>query len=147
MSFNFILIVDATTDVPIPPLLPISTQPQPLLPSGHHLTVVYVYVSCVYVLWVIPSPSFIRCPLSALLRPLSSVFHVSMPRFLFCLSVYSVHYIPHISEIIWYLSFSGLVSIISRAIHDAAERFHSFLWPCGIPLCKCIIGFFYPLIY
>ena len=111
MSFNFILIVDATTDVPIPSHLPISTQPQPLLPSGHHLTVVYVYVSCVYVLWVIPSPSFIRCPLSALLRPLSSLFHVSMPRFLFCLSVYSVHYIPHISEIIWYLSFSGLVSI------------------------------------
>ena len=32
-----------------------STQPTPL-PSGHHHTVVCVYGSCIYILWLIPSP-------------------------------------------------------------------------------------------
>ena len=32
------------------------------LPPGHHHTVVCVYGLCLYVLWLIPSPSFIQLP-------------------------------------------------------------------------------------
>ena len=51
--------------------------------------------------------------------------------FFFCLLVYFAHQIPHISEIIWYLSFPDwLISfsiIISRSIHAIAKH-KIFLW-------------------
>ena len=65
---NFILIVDTTTDVCISTLLcpppPSPCSPFPL-PGHRHCghTVVCVYGLCMYVLWLIPSPSFIQ-PLS-----------------------------------------------------------------------------------
>ena len=62
-SFYFIFIVDTITDVPIShPPFPTSTQPLPPFPSANHHTVVYVYGSCIYDLWLIPSPSFIHSP-------------------------------------------------------------------------------------
>ena len=53
-----------------PPPLPTSTQLLPPLPFGYHHTVVCVYGLCRYALWPIPSPSFIRSPLSPLPFPL-----------------------------------------------------------------------------
>ena len=82
----------------------------------------------IYVLWLIPSPSFIQftVPLSSLLTVVS-LFHVSMPLFLLCKSVY---WIPHVSEIIWYSSFSDwLISIsiiLCRSIHAATKGTISF---------------------
>ena len=50
--------------------------------------------------------------------------------FLFCLLVYFVHLIPHISKIIWYLSFSdwliSLSIILSRSIHAVTKDKISF---------------------
>lgn len=55
--FNFI--VDIFTDIPIPPPLLAPTHPPIPLSSGHHHTVVWVYGLCIYVIRLIPSPSFI----------------------------------------------------------------------------------------
>ena len=44
------------------PPLPTSTYPTSPFPSGHHHTILCVYVLCIYVFWLIPSPSFIRSP-------------------------------------------------------------------------------------
>ena len=47
-----------------PPLLLCSPHPDSTpLPSGHHHTVVCVYGLCTYVLWLIPSPSFVQSPI------------------------------------------------------------------------------------
>ena len=61
---------------------------------------------------------------------------------LFCSLVQFVHQIPHKNEIIWYLPFSAwLISLsimFSGSIHTGKMvKFSSFLWPTGIPLCKC----------
>ena len=55
-----------------------------------------------------------------------------------------IHWIPHMSEIIWYLSFlDWLISLsimFSRSIHAVTKvKFPSFLWPSSIPWCKCPI--------
>ena len=66
----FLFIVDTITDFlisyPFAHLHPGLTPPS--LPSGHHHTVVCIYWLCVYVLWLIPSASFIQStiPLSLL---------------------------------------------------------------------------------
>ena len=61
-----------------------------------------------------------------------SMFSVSVLLFLFCLLNYFIHYIPHISGIIWYLSFSGwLISlniIFSRSIHPVPKGKISFFF-------------------
>ena len=81
---------------PFSPPLPTSTQPPAPHPSGHHHTVVCVYVSCTYTLWLILSPSFIQSP-----SPLTaiSLANVSMPLFLLFIRF-------HIKWDVWYLSFS-----------------------------------------
>ena len=94
--------------IPIPPTaLPTSTYPQ-----------LHMYFA--YSLHLLSSSSPILLPSTAV-----SPFSVSLILFLFCLLVYFVHHIPHVSEIIWYLSFSDwLISlniVISRSIHAFAK--------------------------
>ena len=88
-------------------------------PSDYHHNVVCVYALCIRVFWLIPSPSFIESPTSSLTA--ISLFHVSMPLFLFCSTAYFVHEILHVSEIMWYLPFSNWFTsfsiIISRCMH------------------------------
>ena len=83
--FNIIFIVDTITDVPIS-LTFAHTHPAPgphsLWPSPHWC--LYLCV-CIYILWLIPSPSFIQPTLHSPLWQLS--FHSMCP----CLCFYSVH--------------------------------------------------------
>ena len=50
----------------------------------------------------------VPCPPRLSFLTVVSLLHVSKPLFLLCKSVYFVHWIPHISEIIWYSPFSEL---------------------------------------
>ena len=64
-----------------------------------------------------------------------------MPPSLFHSSGYFVHLIPHISEIIWYLSFSAWFISLNISTPDPSMllqkvRFPSFICSCSIPLCK-----------
>ena len=68
------------------------------------------------------------------------------------LSVYFAHYIPPVSEIMWYSSLTdwliSLSIIIFRLIHAVEKvRLPLFLQPRRIPLCKCAAGVFNPVIY
>ena len=108
-----------------------------LLPSGHHHTVVCVYGLCIYALQVIPSPCFIQFPLS----PLPPLWHLSVCSMYPCVCFYFFYQIPHISEIICYLSLSNcLISlsiIIFRSIYVIAKSKVSFFFlpSCRIPSC------------
>ena len=104
--FNFNFIVDTIADVPIftPFAYLYSVGPYPPLPSAHLHTVVRVYASRTNILWLIPSPPFFQSHSSLSHLTAVGLFRVSMPLFLFCFSVYHIYSIPHISEIIWYLS-------------------------------------------
>ena len=62
----FIFTVDTITDVPNFPSPFAHLHPSPTLSSGQHHTVGCTYGSGIYVLWLIPSPSFIQSPLSSL---------------------------------------------------------------------------------
>ena len=90
----FIFIVEINLDVPISPptSLPASTHPStPFTLRGRPIAVC-IYELCIYVLWLVPSPSTIPSLLP--ITPLAdsfSLFHVSMPRSLFCSSIYFVH--------------------------------------------------------
>ena len=90
--FNFIFIVDTITDVPIflpfVYLLHLAPTPPSLWPSPH---------CCLY-LWVMhvcslanPFPFFPPVPSSSSPLTAVSLSHVSVPLFLFCLSIYFVH--------------------------------------------------------
>ena len=114
--FFLIFIVDTITGDAFTHTLPMSTQPLCPLRSGHHHTVACVHGLCIYVIWLSPSHSFIQSPhLSSDLTAVS-LFHVSVPLFLFCLSVCFVHYIPHVTKIIRYLSFSDWLFSLSIII-------------------------------
>ena len=97
-------------------------------PSANPHSLVPVSGSRISILWLIPSSSFIQS-----LSPLAvvSLFHVSMLLFLFCPLVYCIHQIPLMNEIIWYLSFSEwliLLSImLSKSIH-AVTKGKNFLF-------------------
>ena len=69
-----------------------------------------------------------------------SVCSLYLSLFQLCLFIYFVLYIPHISEIIWYLSFrlNSFSIMLSRSIHAVACGKISFLWPSNIPLCTYI---------
>ena len=107
----------------------------PPLPSNHH-TVAHVH-----------EPFFLFAQSLHLLTmpPTSCHLFSSMSLSLFCLLIQFVHQIPHMSEIIWYLSFSDwLISLsimfFSRFIHTVAKGKSFFLsQPSSIPLCKCPI--------
>ena len=78
-----------------------------------------------------PSPLAVICAPSVGLSP-------------FSLLAQFVHWIPHVSEIIWRLSLSDwLISLsimFSMSIHTVAKgKIFFFFWPNSIPLCKCPI--------
>jgi len=68
----------------------------------------------------------------------------SLILFLFHWFTCVIFWVPHISDIIWYLSFffwlSSLSLIISGSIHVVANGIFSFLWLSNIPLCICTIS-------
>ena len=109
----FFFIAYTVTHVPIwPPLCrPLPAPALAALPSGHHHCCL-----CPRVMHVcsLANPFTFFHPVSS---PPSSqtaagLLHVSMTLFLFYSSVYFVLQIPHISEIIWYLSFTDwLISL------------------------------------
>ena len=69
---------------------------------------------------LIASPFFTQPPTPSHLATIK-MFSVSMSLFLFCSFTYCVFSIPHVSEIIWYLSFSDL--------------FHQAQFPLGPSIC------------
>ena len=107
-----------------PIVFPLSCSPQslPSPPPGLHRTVVCVHGPCIhaYMLsgWSLPVPSPPCFPLIAV-----SLFPVSMPLVLFCQFILFVRF--HMSEIIWYLSFSDwliwLSIMFSRSNHAVAK--------------------------
>ena len=131
MMFLFIFIVDTISDVPILPSFSIF-HPTTALPSLWPSPLCCLcYGSCIYVRWLIPSPSFIRSP-----HPLLSESCKSVLRIYASISILFVsllfHQIPHKSEIIWYVSFSdwliSLSIIISRYIHTLSKGKISFFF-------------------
>ena len=106
--------------------LPASTQPPPPFPLAFPHCCLCLWVMYIYVLWLNTSPSFTQS--SPHLSPVSCQSVPSMP--VSILSVYFVHWIPHKSEVIWYLFFTNwLISfstIISRPNHAVTKGKSSF---------------------
>ena len=101
----------------------------PLLPPNHphHHTVVHVHKSISF---------FCSIPPNSLPELSAWSLSTNLSQF--------IHQIPHMSEIIWYLSFSDcLISLsimFSRSIHAGPkDKFFVFLQPSSIPSCKCAI--------
>ena len=93
-------------------------------------------MSLIYVVWLILSP-FNQSPPP--LTPLKtiSLFLVSVPLVLFCSLVYFVHYIPLISEIIRYLSFTSERSTVVFLL-SGNHCYRFYICPLGIFLmCLC----------
>ena len=93
--FKLYFIIYAITVVPVFSPLPTSTQPTPATPSCNpyilSMSIGHTYVFSGYLL---PSP-FIWFPLPPTSPPTAvSLFHVSVPLFLFCSLVYFVHQVP-----------------------------------------------------
>ena len=89
---------------------------------------------------------FVLCPLSFVLPPPKhTLILLFISLSVFCLLIQFVHYIPHMTKIIWYLYFSDwLISfriVFSRSIHaiTKGKNFSSFSWLNSIRLCKCPI--------
>ena len=91
----------------------------------------YDYSVTTSLYFLIPSPFSLIHPPST---PLATVkmLSVSMSLFLFFLFNYFVIYFPHLSEIIWHLSFSDLFYWAQYPLGPSMSmqmaRFHSFLW-------------------
>ena len=134
--FSFFILVYFITIVLIFPLCsPLSRHPTPLPQSIPTLLSTSVGHSYMFFVQSLPLLSTIT-PLPNPLFPLAAVSLFSVPVYLvlFCSLVYFVHWIPLISEIIWYLSFTNwlisLIIIVSSSLHDVAKGRNSFffLW-------------------
>ena len=104
----------------LPPLPSSCTPLHSLWPSPH----------CCLCLWVmhicsLANPFTFFYPVPPSTSDGVSLFQLSMTLFLFCSSVHFVHQLSHISEIIWYLSFStqliSLSMVFPRSIHTVAK--------------------------
>ena len=105
---------------------------------GRTLWFIYFLFSNLYLIILNPNLS--------LFHPLSPLVTISC---LLCLWIFFINkficvifYVPHISDIIWYLFFSfwltSLSMIISNCIYIAADGIISFLlWLSSFPLCLC----------
>ena len=103
-------------------------QPLPPTPHDHH-TVVCVHESFFFFTLSLHLPRTL--PLSA--QSCQPALSLSINLSLFCLLVQAVYWIPHMSELIWYLSFSdwliiSLSIMFSRSIHVAAKGKIFFLY-------------------
>ena len=108
------------------------SHPIPSISQPH--IIVCVHGLCINVVWLIPSPSFISSPTSFQITV--SLFPVSKLLLLFCL-LCSLD--PHVSEIMWYFSFTdwlNSLSIIQARSLYAVAKYVSFLLLHSIPLCK-----------
>ena len=140
--------VDTITDVPHFSSL-CHLHPAPALPSSGLQHIVCVHGLYVYVLQLTPSSPFIQSPLFPGIC--QSVPHIHNASVLFCLLVDFVHYIPHISKIIWYLSFSDWLILLSIIISRTSMlsqrvRVHSF-YSHIVFHCVNVSQLFYPLIH
>ena len=125
---------------PIPSLFPPSTKPSPRTPTWPllHSCLVSMGSECMHIcalanLFQLPQPL-----LSEVCHSVPSIY--ASGSFMFV--IYFVHCIPHMSEIIWYFSFSDwFISrdvIFPSSIHAFAKgNIFFFSWPRSIPLCKC----------
>ena len=104
------------------PLIPLI----PPFPYYYH-TFVHIHES-----FFLLAPSFHLLTFHPLPTEQSACF-LSMSLFLFCLVILFVHQIPHLSEILWYLSFSywliSLSIMFSRSVHTVTKGkiFFSFM--------------------
>ena len=117
---------------PLFPPLPTSTKPT----TSGNPTPYHVQGSCIYVLWLIPSPSFIQYPPSPWRAV--SIFHVFMLCFYFVL-IYFVHCSLCMSEITCYLFFIDwiilLSTVVPKSIYAVAKGTSSFfLLLSSVPL-------------
>ena len=119
------------------PLIPFSTSTHPSQPPPTITTLLSLSMNTF---------SFLLKPSTPYPPPRAvSLLSLSTSLYSFCLLVPFVHQIPHISEIIGYLSFSdwfiSLSIMFSRSIHAVIKGkfFFIFLQPSSIPLCKCPI--------
>ena len=115
----------------------------PSHPCNHHHTVVHVHESFFYFAWFLHP---VTTPPRAI--SLLSICESS----LFCLLVQFVHWIPRMSEIIWYVSFfDWLISLsimIPRSNHAVAKVKILFLFYGQVVFhCVYVPWLFYPLIY
>ena len=122
------------------------TQLYILRKISHSKFIITMLFACIFIVFFISiqspyTPPTITTLLSVSTRPFSFLLHPSNPNSLpyscschstlhlrlslFCLLIQFVHQIPHMSGIIWYLSFSGwliaLSLIFSRSIHAVAK--------------------------
>ena len=86
-------------------LYPLLLPPTTPLPSGHHHTVVCVCEFFLLSMFSLVSSFFNPAPQHPYPLTAVSLLSVSISLFLFCLLAYVIHYIPHVCEIIWCLSF------------------------------------------
>ena len=106
----------------ISPLCPLPPPPMPLLPS-HHTAVMS---KCPFPFFLIPPPPNPH-------PPKLSACPLSMGLSLFCFLVQFVHLMPHMNEVIWYLSFSecpvSLCIMFSRSTHTVTNSKIVFFIP------------------
>ena len=103
--FKNYFIFDATIILQLSHIFPLHPHPPSAPPTStiRPFTVVRVRGSFIDVLRLIPSSSFHQSPPPSSPPTTVSLFHDSVPLLLFCSLVYSVHQIPLISEITWYV--------------------------------------------
>ena len=107
--FNFFIVI--LLQLSHFPPLPSSTQPTLYSHINSH-AVVHVHGSFIHVLCLVPSPSFHHYAPAPSPLVTVSLLHVSITLVLFCSFVCFVYYVPLLSEIIWYLSFTDwLISL------------------------------------
>ena len=147
LFYSFIFIVYAIT-VPAFSPFPHLHQPYPLSSPCQSL----YHCQCPWIAHKhsLVSPFTIWHPVSTPPTDTVSLFYVFVLLFLFCSLVYYVLQIPHISEIMWYLSFTDWLislSIFSRSIHAVVGGKNFFFFIAAqYSIVQMYHSFFYPLI-
>ena len=102
-----------------------SALPSPISHIQSFPSLLFLSMGPLYMFLDDPSPSLPSYPPLPSPQVTFSLFFISMSLVLFCLLVCFVHYIPLISDIIWYLSFTAwLISLsimLSSSIHAVVK--------------------------